>query len=242
MHGFWLGFPYVLIATALALSLAAAFVRLPRPPIPAAAAAPSRHPVRTPAFWLFIAIGVLYSIAEGLFGNWAVVFLHEDRGLNEADAGAALSAFWGALVAGRLAISALIVRVPADRVWQALPIFMIGAYLLMPRVDTPTGALATLAFAGIACSAFFPLAVARAVRMYPDWGAFLSSLLVAALMIGVGIGSYTVGPLRDLYGLASLYQWSALFPLIVFALVLVLRAQRGDGAFAAAEAASHGRA
>jgi fucose permease len=171
----------------------------------------------------FMLVVVLYALAEGTFANWAVVYLREERGISEAPAALALSMFWFALTAGRLTVSALLRKLPAVLIWRVLPLAMFAVFLLLPRVTTAAAGIAGFALAGIACSAFFPLSVSLSARHFTGGAARASSLLTAALMIGVGLGSFVVGPLRSALSIANLYRVSALYPAMAFVLCLWLR-------------------
>jgi predicted MFS family arabinose efflux permease len=121
--------------------------------------------------------------------------------------------FWIAIVAGRLLVSALLLHVSASVLWRALPLLMILAFYLLPGVRTGPEAVAAFGFAGLACSAFFPLTIALAAERFPQAVAQVSSLLIAALMLGVGLGSFLIGGLRALSPLEDLYLQSIVFPL-----------------------------
>ena len=73
-------------------------------------------------------------------------------------------------------------------------------------------------FAGLACSAFFPLTVSLGAQHFAGGAARASSLLTAALMVGVGVGSFVIGPLRGAASLSALYQVSAVYPLLALGL------------------------
>src|SRR5271165_3912539 len=120
--GAWSGFPISLGSACAIAAVAALLIRLPQSATPVAAdeTKPTR-PAASPIFWLFAAITVIYAFAEGTFSSWAVIFLRDGKGLPDMTASFALSAFWGALVAGRLLVSVLIVRVPAYRAAGAHP-------------------------------------------------------------------------------------------------------------------------
>lgn len=176
---------------------------------------------------LFMGIVVLYALAEGTFANWIVVYLREERGIAEAPAALALSMFWFSLTLGRLAVSVIVRAVAAEVIWSSLPVGMILVFLALPLVRTEVQGVVGFALAGLACSAFFPLSVSLTARHVPGGAARASSLLTAALMIGVGIGSFVIGPLRTASSIATLYRVSAVYPLVAFALcVQVLAWQR----------------
>ena len=228
--GAWAGYP--LLLTALAVAAAATAMAAPLPACePRGAITPRslrRTPAATPMFWVFVAIVVGYAFAEGTFSNWAMIFLRDGRGVPEATAGWGLSAFWGALVVGRLLVSALVSRVAPERVWTALPVLMIAAFLLLPLAAGAASGIALFALAGLACSAFLPLSITLASRRFPDDVPWVSSMLVAALMVGIGAGLFAIGALREALPSDTLYRLSAVYPLLVLALAaLVLWAERG---------------
>jgi fucose permease len=139
----------------------------------------------------------------------------------------ALSAFWGALVGGRLLVSVLIVRVPAKIVWIPLPVLMIVAFWFVSFADGAATGIGAFAFAGLACSAFLPLTISLAVDRFPHSVAWVSSMLIAALMTGAGVGSWLVGSLQVSLPLDTLYRLSSLYPILVLALAwLALRSSR----------------
>jgi fucose permease len=189
-------------------------------------------------FWALAAIVVLYALAEGTFSSWAIIYLQEDRGLTEAVAGFALSTFWGALVVGRVLVSLVVLRLPAVRIWLLLPALKIAAFLLLPYATTPARALACYALAGLGCSAILPLTISLAAQRFHQHPSWVASVLVGALMLGVGLGSFMIGPLREWLALPSLFRYSALYPSLVLVLGLwVLRQDRAGRSATAAPAA-----
>lgn len=218
LMGAWLAFPLSLLALCALLAIAAGALP-PAREAPAAPRAARGGAAASPEFWLLAAIAVVYAFAEGTFANWAVIFLADAKGLPPETAGAALSVFWGALVGGRLAVWALIARVPARAVWVTLPCLMLAAFLAIPQANGAAAALAAFALAGFACSAFFPLTVALTSERFPAQVAWVSSMLTAALMLGVGLGSFAVGALRETLGLEQLYRLSAAYPALILMLI-----------------------
>jgi predicted MFS family arabinose efflux permease len=86
--------------------------------------------------------------------------------------------------------------------------------------------LIVFAFAGLACSAFFPLSVSLLSRRFPGHAAFTGSLMVASLMLGVGMASFSIGPLHARWPLATIYLASALYPAIAWVVVTLMRPSR----------------
>ncbi len=230
--GHWPAYPILLAG--LALGLVAAAISSPLQSgealVSVGAQGLRERPAARPAFWLFVVILAVYAVAEGTFSSWVVIFLRDARGLSETTANWALSAFWGALVFGRLAISALVARVSPAKLWVTLPLLMIAAFLLVPATSGPASGIALFAFAGLACSGFLPLSITLASHRFPHDVAWVSSMMVAALMLGVGIGSFAVGMLHETLSFDDLYRWSALYPVIVLLLAAAaLRSERRRG-------------
>jgi len=226
LAGWWIGFPLSLLGLSALLALAAATVRLPTDGGGETTRRDDeRPPLHSGAFWIFVAIAVLYAFAEGTFSNWAAIYLRDAKGLSAIVAGLALSVFWGAMVAGRLLVSLLVAWIAPLTIWLALPALMVVAFLLLPSAETPLLGLGLFALAGLACSAFFPLTITLASERFPQHVAWVSSMLIAALMVGVGLGSFVIGPLREWLTFEQLYRISAFYPATVIGLALWLVAR-----------------
>jgi len=217
----WIGFPLLLAALCGAALLAGLALPFPEDETDDNTADHPR-PVGTGLFWAFVVAAVAYAFAEGTFSNWAVIYLHEARGVPEATAGIALSVFWGALVVGRLLTSVLVLRVSSQAVWVALPLLMGATFLLLPFAEGSVLGIGLFALAGLACSSFFPLTVTLISKAFPDHVAWASSMMIAALMFGVGGGSFIFGPLRSSFSFETIYQFSTLYPALALAAAIVV--------------------
>jgi len=240
MAGQWVGFPLLLAVLALLLAVVALAGDYPDTsgpmPMPAAPALQSGdpvplqfsmrqsagHPAGKAGFWLFAAITVLYAFAEGTFGNWAILYLQDVKHLPETIAAGALSVFWMAMVAGRLLTSVLVLRVAPRHIWLLLPLIMITAFLLLPYAGTPASGIGLFALAGLACSAFFPLSIGIASERFREHVPWVSSMLIAALMVGVGLGSWMVGLLRGMFPMEDLYRLSVFYPATALVLAIIV--------------------
>lgn len=217
---FWLLAPGTLVSIAVLLLIFSTFITLPGQP-DSGVIEKNKLPYRSGYFWLMIFISVLYAFSEGTFSNWAIIYVHESKELSAAAAAAALSAFWGGLTVGRLISSFIVLKVKPRVLWTILPILMIIAFMLLPSIETPMQAIITFAFAGLACSAFFPLMVAVATEPYPYAVSWIASMLTAALMLGVGIGSYVVGILKNIMPLEHIYNLSMIYPILTLIFISV---------------------
>jgi fucose permease len=216
--GYWLAYPFLLLMGAATLSLLLFGARLPAYRPTAAGQTDNGKtkavkPLTQAVLWVFIAIAVLYAFAEGTFANWAIIYLNEERSIDLAQASFALAVFWAMLAAGRLLVSVLLLKINAAWIWLTLPLMMITTLLLLPLATTAASGIALFALAGLSCSAFFPLTVGLASKRFAEHQALVASLLIAALMVGVGLGSFVIGPLRQAFTIAELYRFSTLYPL-----------------------------
>lgn len=225
----WIGFP-LFVAGLCGLTLVGTFVVGLPEASDGVEASVTGTPARQGLFWVFATIAVLYAFAEGTFSNWATVYMNEGLGASEAVAGLALTVFWATLVAGRILTSWLVLRIAPQRIWVILPVLMIGTFLLLPLATSIGWGITLFGLAGLACSSFFPLTITVTSRAFEKHVAWVSSMMIAALMVGVGAGTFVFGPLREWLSFADLYRISAMYPLIVLVLTVAVVVRLGRGA------------
>jgi len=174
--------------------------------------------------WLFIVIVFLYGYCETIFANWAIIFLNKEKSISPAQAGYALTAFWAMVTVGRLLVSFITVRVPARLIYRILPV-MIGASLwAVTKTGSDLSGIILFGFAGLACSAFFPLSFSFAQTRFASIAETVSGSLMAAYMLGYGFASYGIGKVVELSGfpLGNLYRSSILIAMSTFILGIIL--------------------
>jgi fucose permease len=174
--------------------------------------------------WLFIVIVFLYGYCETIFANWAIIFLNKERSISPAQAGYALAAFWAMVTVGRLLVSFMTVWVPARMIYRILP-FMIGASLwAVTQAESDITGIVLFGFAGLACSAFFPLSFSFAQTRFPSIAEIVSGSLMASYMLGYGFASYGIGKVVEIGGfpLGSLYLFSILIVIGIIVLAFIL--------------------
>ena len=221
MRQAWFGFPVGLAIAGVILTVVASAAALPADRPARSALSIDSNPGAHPEFWLLLTIAIVYAFAEGTFSSWAVIFVRESRGLSPMTATGALSAFWAALVAGRLLVAGVLLRVSPLAPWSVLPLVILCAFLFIPNIMASSAAIFGFGLAGLGCSAFFPLTVATASDRFSGSVAFVSSTLTAALMFGSGAASFVVGGLRASLPLEEIYRVSAIYPAIVLGLIAV---------------------
>lgn len=172
--------------------------------------------------WLFCIVAVLYALCEATFSNWSVIFLVETKGLSLSSASSGLSAFWFALTFGRLLASILARSLGAEKIYLVLPPMMALAFLLTPIVNSESNLLLCFLLAGFGCSAFFPLNVSLAIKYFPEQAAMTGGLMSAFVMLGIGIVSYGIAPLRQHLALEKIYLFSSIYPILAMLLGFAL--------------------
>lgn len=213
----WPTLPVFLVVAPLSVAYLS---RLPRIDSP-----PRKRFVRRPLLG-FMAVVVLYAMVEGTFANWAPVYLHEDRGVSPPIAALSITLFWAGVLLGRAVLSLAIDRLGVRRTWLGLPLAMSVVLLLLPYASGPVSGLALFAAAGLSCSAFFPLTLAAATRHFAGHESAVASVLVATLAVGIGSGSFVLGALREVAPFQLLYRLSALYPILVVAIIVAVWPRR----------------
>lgn len=211
--------PSVLIVVAAALLLLA-FLALESdiPQIPDESRG-ELSPAATCYFWLIVLVAFVYALIEGMFSNWAPLFMTQGRGFSAESGALALSAFWGGLTLGRLLATFAVAKVDPFALWAALPFIMIATLLLIPGATGSTQAILLFGLAGLGCSAFFPLMIAVSSSPFPSSVSWIVSVLTASLMCGIGVGSYVIGRYVGDIGLDAIYYYAIVFPVALLALI-----------------------
>ena len=210
---------YAAIALILA-AMTAGFAATPhlwsRPPVPASASAPAadrhREPsagsagllgtLRRPAAWAGIALFFLYTGLEVSAGQWAYSLLTESRGMSAAVAGVWVSAYWGSLTAGRVAVGALATRLSAVTLLRIGMLGAPGAAALLWLAHGPLGSLLALALLGLAFAGIFPMLIAETpARLGIAATRHAVGFQVAGACLGVAVLPGVVGVLAAHAGL-----------------------------------------
>jgi fucose permease len=160
---------------------------------------------------------LIYAICEGSFGSWANILVSVNRGLPAASGALALALFWGGMTAARFALGFIPNRLLHRRIVYLLaPLGIAACFLLIPHLAAANALLMAFTAAGIACGIYYPYSMAYGIAAHPEEGTQMAGLLVGALMVGEGIGSFGLGPLQDLLSLDHIYTLSALWAIPLF--------------------------
>jgi fucose permease len=173
------------------------------------------------AVWGALTFIAVENGVESGAGIWGYVFLTQGRGLTDATAGAALSAYWAMMFLGRVVLGAVAGRVGPSRLLGAAVAVVGAGSALMAAPGPRLLAVAGLMVVGLAAAPIFPLfTLTTAERVGPDAATRMVSLQVAASAagsaalpagIGLAIGAFTataLGPCLLLPGLTmyALYR------------------------------------
>jgi len=183
--------------------------------------------LRQPRVWVGVALFFVYTGLEVTIGQWSYSLLTEARGMSASMAGTWVSAYWGSLTAGRVAVGALAARLPAERLLRlglaGAPLGALGLW----ASRGPASALLALVALGLSLAGIFPLLMSETPGRVGDAAAghavgfqvAAASLGVAALPAAVGVlaahaglevlGPFVVAAALTLLALHEAARWAA---------------------------------
>ena len=222
-----LGWRAALVLPVVALVMLAArfFYRtLDLPPNAAEDDAPadgSTLPLLYWAFWTLVALGVA---SEWCLGYWGADFLADGTGLTRPAAATSLTAFFAAMLVGRIASSRLAHTLP-PAVLLAVTLFVaLLGFLLFWLSPGTLLALAGLFLTGLGIGGVYPLGVSAAIAAAPG----NTDAAAARLAIGGGgailVAPFVLGALADRVGIGTAF--GIVVPMLLAALSLALIAGR----------------
>lgn len=168
----------------------------------------------------------MYVLAEYSLSYWTPVYLREARGKDPLFAGACVSAFWMAVLAGRFLHSLLIRRIRPRLYVVASGALAAAAVLAFAAARTDALAVAAILLSGLGCAGLFPSLYALGI----DSGASLKKSFPTLLMLSAAAGSFLAMPSGSAAKTAAGIGSVPLVPAAALALmvVLVLAAGRGE--------------
>jgi fucose permease len=222
-----LGWRVALVLPVVALvMLAARFYSRTRdlPPNAAKDNAPADGPTLPPLYWAFWTLVALGVASEWCVGYWGADFLADGTGLTRPAAATSLTAFFAAMLVGRIASSRL-ARTRAPAILLAMTLFV--ALLGFPLFWLSPGTLLVLAglfLTGLGIGGVYPLGVSAAIAAAPG----NTDAAAARLAIGGGgailVAPFVLGALADRVGIGTAF--GIVVPMLLAALSLALIAGR----------------
>src|ERR671917_224468 len=170
------------------------------------------------------ASGCAIVASEWCIGYWGADFLADETGLTRPAAATSLTAFFAAMLVGRVASSRLARTLP-PAVLLAVTLFvaLLGFPLFWLSPGTPL-ALAGLFVTGLGIGGVYPLGVSAAIASAPG----NTDAAAARLSVGGGgailVAPFVLGTLADRVGIGTAF--GIVVPMLVAALVLALIAGR----------------
>jgi fucose permease len=222
-----LGWRAALVLPVVALAILAArffSLTLDLPPNAAKDDAPADGPTLPPLYWAFWTLVALGVASEWCVGYWGADFLADETGLTRPAAATSLTAFFAAMLVGRVASSRLARTLPTA-VLLAMTLFV--ALLGFPLFWLSPGtlmALAGLFLTGLGIGGVYPLGVSAAIAAAPGD----TDAAAARLAIGGGgamlVAPFVLGALADRVGIGTAF--GIVVPMLLAALSLAFIAGR----------------
>ena len=193
---------------------------------------PSRLPGRFWVFWGVLALGVS---VEWCIAYWGADFLENGVGMGRSAAAAALTAFFGAMLAGRIAASRLARSVPGAILLTASLGLALAGFPLLWLAPTPLVGIIGLSTTGLGVGSVYPLGVSVAVLSAPGRLETATARLALGAAGAILVAPFVLGALADVAGISGAF--GVVLPLLLIALGLTLAGRRSCHA-----AASYARA
>ena len=170
------------------------------PDAPAVPTAAGRLPVAYWAYWLLLALVVAIEFCVLL---WAPAFLERVVGLAPTTAASTAAVFALAMLAGRLAGSALVGRIPPARLYAASLVVTILGFGLYWGGGSPWIAVPGLAVIGLGVALLYPLTLGLALETAGPRGAAASARFMFAVGTAILTAPILLGAVADRVGLAN---------------------------------------
>ena len=216
----WWGAPLITASLALILTLLSLFTSLQ---LTQTETKEEKSEKRIPRrVWLFALAVFLYGACEATFGNFGAVFLEKEGGLSIAKASIGLSLFWGGITVGRIIFTFVALKFSTRIIYVIAPFVVSVVFFLLPSAKSELVLLSCMTLGGVGLSFFFPKSISTATDEFPKHAALISGALVAAIQLGTGFSSNILGALNKYYSLSSLFQFSALYALILGVIISYL--------------------
>ncbi|GAB7052620.1 MFS transporter [Catenuloplanes indicus] len=195
----------------------------PRPAAPA-------HTLRIPAVWLGIGAFICYVAIEAVAGLWAYTVLTQGRDVSPRAAGLIVSAYWGALFAGRVIFGWVSERITSHRILVGALIGMAAGAALISLPAPAWVAAAGLVVVGFFAAPVFPLLIlTTADRVGAAHADRAIGLQVGSSSLGAALVPALVGVLLNRAGFGWLGPVLLALSLLLVVLYLLASRPRAHG-------------
>ena len=176
--------------------------------------------------WLYAFVVFLYGACEATFGNFGAVLLEKEGGLSLAKASIGLSLFWGGITVGRVLFTFIALKYRTNTLYIIAPFLVLLVFFLLPSADSEILLLTSMFIGGIGLSFLFPKSISTATEEFPKHAALISGALVASIQLGTGFSSNVIGVLNKDYPLNTIFQYSAIYAILLGAMIAYLTLTR----------------
>jgi predicted MFS family arabinose efflux permease len=146
------------------------------------------------AVWLVQAGGVVNSLGNGIVFPFAIIYLHNVRGISFAEAGFALAIGGAAALAAGLVAGSLVDRVGGRNTLLLGLLLQAAAFTLFPLIREPWHAYALFALDGVGTACFWPGQSTLLARLTPAEDRHSAYALQRVSMnLGIGLGGVIGG-------------------------------------------------
>ena len=175
-------------------------------------------------FWIYWAVLALGVSVEWCIAYWGADFLQNGVGMGRSGAAAALTAYFGAMLAGRIVASRLARSVPGAILLTASLSLALAGFPLLWLAPTPLVAIMGLSLTGLGVGSVYPLGVSVAVLSAPERIETATARLALGAAGAILAAPFVLGALADVAGITGAF--GVVLPLLLIALALTLAGSR----------------
>lgn len=176
----------------------------------------TRDALGTPGVWMHIALFFVYTGLEVMIGQWSFTVLTQSRGVDVATAGAWVTIYWAAILAGRIIFGFVVDRLGIDRLIRGSVAVTIAGTLVFAMDPTPFAAPIALGLCGFGLAAIYPCLMTRTPERFGK--------AVASHAIGFQVGAAMIGAAALPSAAAVIAQWAgvAMVPTVILVTAFTL--------------------
>ncbi|MBA3350489.1 MAG: MFS transporter [Actinobacteria bacterium] len=191
--------------------------------------APARHQMTSGLpgrFWIYWGVLALGVSVEWCIAYWGADFLDNAVGMTRSGAAAALTAFFVAMLVGRIVASRLARVVPGATLLAASLSLALAGFPLLWLAPTPVAGMLGLSLAGLGVGSVYPLGVSLAVSSAPGRVERATARLALGAAGAILIAPFVLGALADVAGIAGAF--GVVLPMLLIATTLTLLGRRSS--------------
>ena len=185
--------------------------------------------VRSPLFWVLVAVMLCAGASEMAMSQWASGFAESALGVSKT-VGDILGPFLFAFLMGssRVFYAKFSTRIRLSKFMIASGVLCILSYLIAALAPHPIVALVGCGLCGLSVGVLWPGGLSNAAGMLPRGGVSMFAMLALAGDLGCLAGPTVVGSLSELFGgdLRLSFLFAIFFPLLLIVSLVYLTVQK----------------